>query len=122
MKEFETAFEASYAPTEEDFRTAAAKAAGVPVGKIAEVHLLRRSIDARSRKILRRYRLAAYLQGEVPPGTASYSLSQDVSQKPPVIVIGAGPAGLFAALRLICGGRVPSSSSGARTFTNANTT
>ena len=107
MKEFETAFEASYAPTEEDFRTAAAKAAGVPVGRIAEVRLLRRSIDARSRKILRRYRLAAYLQGEVPPETASYSLSQDVSQKPPVIVIGAGPAGLFAALRLICGGRRP---------------
>ena len=121
MKEFETAFEASYAPTEEDFRTAAAKASGVPVGKIAEVHLLRRSIDARSRKILRRYRLAAYLQGEVPPGTASYSLSQDVSQKPPVIVIGAGPAGLFAALRLICGA-VPLSSSEARTSTNANTT
>ena len=107
MKEFETAFPASYSPSEEDFRTAAAKAAGVPVGKIAEVRLLRRSIDARSRKILRRYRLAAYLQGEAPPETASYSLSQDVSQKPPVIVIGAGPAGLFAALRLICGGRRP---------------
>ena len=57
MKEFETAFEASYAPTEEDFRTAAAKAAGVPLGKIAEVRLLRRSIDARSRKILRRSHL-----------------------------------------------------------------
>ncbi|HIR72162.1 MAG TPA: FAD-binding protein [Candidatus Coprenecus pullicola] len=107
MKEFETAFEASYAPTEEDFRAAAAKAAGVPAGKISEVRLLRRSIDARSRNILRRYRLAAYLQGEVPPETGSYNLKQDVSQKPPVIVIGAGPAGLFAALRLICGGRRP---------------
>lgn len=106
MKEFETAFEASYSPTEEDFRAAAAKAAGVPVGKISEVRLLRRSIDARSRNILRRYRLAAYLQWEVPPETGSYNLKQDVSQKPPVIVIGAGPAGLFAALRLICGGRV----------------
>ena len=107
MKEFETAFPASYSPSEEDFRTAAAKAAGVPVGKIAEVRLLRRSIDARSRNILRRYRLAAYLQGEVPPETASYGLKQDVSQKPPVVVVGAGPAGLFAALRLICGGRRP---------------
>lgn len=107
MKEFETAFEASYTPSEEDFRAAAARTAGVPVGKIASVKVLRRSIDARSRNIVYRYRVAAYLQGEAPQETVSYMQARNVSAAAPVIVIGAGPAGLFAALRLICGGRRP---------------
>ena len=107
MKEFETAFGASYAPSEEDFRAAAARAAGVPAGKIASVRVLRRSIDARSRNIVYRYRVAAYLEGEVPQETVSYMQVRDVSAAAPVIVVGAGPAGLFAALRLICGGRRP---------------
>lgn len=69
--------------------------------------VLRRSIDARSRNIVYRYRVAAYLEGEVPQETVSYMQVRDVSAAAPVIVVGAGPAGLFAALRLICGGRRP---------------
>ena len=107
MKEFEAVFGASHSPTEEDFRKCAARAAGVPAGKIASVRVLRRSIDARSRNIVFRYRLAAYMEGEIPPETASYRMARDVSNAAPVIVVGAGPAGLFAALRLVCGGRRP---------------
>lgn len=107
MKEFEIAYDASYTPGEEDLRTAAAKAMGVPAGKIASVRVLRRSVDARSRNIVYRYRVAAYVAGEVPPETESYRKDADVSKAAPVIVVGAGPAGLFAALMLICGGRRP---------------
>ena len=107
MKEFEIAYEASYTPGMEDLMTAAAKAMGVPAGKIASVRVLRRSVDARSHNIVYRYRVAAYVAGEVPPETESYRKEQDVSKAAPVIVVGAGPAGLFAALMLICGGRRP---------------
>jgi uncharacterized FAD-dependent dehydrogenase len=63
--------------------------------------ILRRSIDARSRdvKILTQIEIA---QGEdLSPLMAWEKRYTDVRQAEPVIIIGAGPAGLFAALRLI---------------------
>ena len=64
---------------------------------------LKRSIDARGRKVLVR------LSGEVGlKRDISYSLDLPfVGNKPEVIIIGAGPAGLFAALRLIDFGLKP---------------
>jgi uncharacterized FAD-dependent dehydrogenase len=62
--------------------------------------ILKRSIDARSKKIVVRVQLELMDAGE--PQKAAYHFDyQDVSKKREVIVVGAGPAGLFAALRLI---------------------
>lgn len=62
--------------------------------------ILKRSIDARSKKIVVRVQLELMDTGE--PQKAAYHFDyQDVSTKREVIVVGAGPAGLFAALRLI---------------------
>ncbi len=65
---------------------------------------VKRSIDARKEPVWR-YRYEAYAPGEYQP----YQLSeyQDVSKAEPVVVVGAGPAGLFAALKLLMLGRKP---------------
>ncbi len=99
MKEFELAKKIDKELTEAELREAAAKALGVKAEKVGHVEVVRRSIDARQ-DILYRYRVQAYREGEAfePYRVAPY---QDVSQAAPVLVIGAGPAGMFAALKLL---------------------
>ena len=61
----------------------------------------RQSIDARNRQIRVQVE-AEVFSGETPPPLIQYRKPQvDVSLAPQAIVVGAGPAGLFAALRLI---------------------
>lgn len=107
MKEFEVSVEIGREPVAEEIRDMAAKAAGVPLSRIGMTKILRRSIDARSGKILYRYRIAAYLSGEDVPPDITYRQPSDVSLSKPVLIAGAGPAGLFAALRLISAGLKP---------------
>ena len=65
---------------------------------------VKRSIDARKEPVWR-YRYEAYAPGEYQPYTlADY---QDVHDAEPVIVVGAGPAGMFAALKLLMLGLKP---------------
>ena len=107
MKEFDAVSEIGREPSVEEFRDRAAVAMGVPLSKVGRITVLRRSIDARSGKILYRYRVAAYLAGEEVPEEDTYMIPDDVSSSEPVLVAGAGPAGLFAALRLITLGFKP---------------
>jgi uncharacterized FAD-dependent dehydrogenase len=68
--------------------------------EINAVKILRKSIDARKPTIYIHYKLAVYI-GESPE-KETYSFSyKDVSNAPPVHIVGFGPAGMFAALRLI---------------------
>lgn len=65
------------------------------------VRVLKRSIDARQRDIYVNLTVLAYV-GEEPDDRLFEPVAYpDVSNGPQVIVVGAGPAGLFAALRLI---------------------
>jgi uncharacterized FAD-dependent dehydrogenase len=68
--------------------------------------LLRRSIDARSRKVVVKV-LAEIIDKEELANSIHPPVYPDVSNAPPVIIVGAGPAGLFAALRIIEGGMKP---------------
>jgi uncharacterized FAD-dependent dehydrogenase len=68
---------------------------------IDDWRILRRSIDARGRRPLVRLRVEACLGETFQPEPALLDLLQDVSEAPPVLIIGAGPAGMFAALELI---------------------
>ncbi|MBC8110573.1 MAG: FAD-dependent oxidoreductase, partial [Verrucomicrobia bacterium] len=63
---------------------------------------VRRSIDARSRQIKVNV-VADVFMGEMPPPLLHYDQHTlpDVSKSPQAIVVGAGPGGIFAALRLI---------------------
>ena len=65
------------------------------------VRVVRRSIDARQRTIFVNLTVRAYVGEEPPLQDFEPYIYKDVSEKPSVIVVGAGPGGLFAALRLI---------------------
>ena len=86
----------------EALRAAAAQAASVPVDDVAEVRLRRRVLDAR-RGVRLRLSLRLYVHGEtVPPADVPQPPRFPASRKRgrPVVVVGDGPAGIFAALRL----------------------
>jgi uncharacterized FAD-dependent dehydrogenase len=79
-------------------------AAGIPLSEMAGYQELRRSIDARNRNIKFNLRVRVYAQGEkLEPHHPKFEKRdfQDVSKAEHVVIVGAGPAGLFAALRLI---------------------
>jgi uncharacterized FAD-dependent dehydrogenase len=65
------------------------------------VRILKRSIDARQRVIYINLTLRAFIN-EIPDTAEHETIAyRDVSKQKQVIIVGAGPAGLFAALRLI---------------------
>ena len=80
----------------------------VPETRIVRIDVLRRSIDARQRNVMVNLSLRVHLDAEepvAPPQSPHYSTLP--SDAPQAIVVGAGPAGLFAALALIENGVRP---------------
>jgi uncharacterized protein len=76
--------------------------------QIQHVSLLKKSIDARSRVPIYRVRVEVFLQPETyTPEPAMLSLLKQVDKRRRVIIIGAGPAGYFAALQCIELGMMP---------------
>ena len=63
--------------------------------------ILKRSIDARQRTIFVNLKVRLYINESPIDDEYNHIEYPDVSGKPQVIVVGAGPGGLFAALRLI---------------------
>lgn len=73
----------------------------LPADEPVVVRKKRQSIDARNRQVRVQVDTDVFI-GETPPPLIQYRKPQaDVSHAPQAIVVGAGPAGLFAALRLI---------------------
>lgn len=74
---------------------------GLDGKELTAVRVLRRSIDARQRTIYVNLKVRAYL-GEQPEEDEYVRTDYpNVEDKPQAIVVGAGPGGLFAALRLV---------------------
>jgi len=65
------------------------------------VRILKRSIDARQRTIFVNLKVRVYINEQPQDDEYQHVDYPDVSSRPQVIVVGAGPGGLFAALRLI---------------------
>ncbi len=88
------------AANSELYTTLAARKIGVDISNVALVRVVKRSIDARQRAPKVNLTLEVYEDHEPDPEPIHFEQG-DVSKATEVIVIGAGPAGLFAALRLI---------------------
>jgi uncharacterized FAD-dependent dehydrogenase len=92
------------ATREEIFRKKIAAALHVPEGDIRDYRLEKRSIDARSRQAVFRLFFDVAIGEALPKRAHEERAYKNVNTAAPVLVIGAGPAGLFAALRLAeCG-------------------
>ena len=83
-----------------------AQALKIDPTRILGLHIRKRSIDARGKQVLYRLRVVFYIDEVYTPEIFSSSLP-NVQQGKPVIIIGAGPAGLFAAVRCIERGLKP---------------
>lgn len=79
---------------------------GVDEEQLSGYAIRKRSIDARGRNIKVHVQLDAFVDEPMPETQYKWE-PRDVSKKPAVIIVGAGPAGLFAALRLIELGKKP---------------
>ena len=74
---------------------------GLEMKSMTHVRVLKRSIDARQRAIFVNLKVRVYINEEPTDDEYVKTEYRDVSSAPQVIVVGAGPGGLFAALRLI---------------------
>jgi uncharacterized FAD-dependent dehydrogenase len=85
----------------ENFRLFVAQQIGIGAGEEFYVRQTNRSIDARSKQIKVNVTAEVFI-GELPTELLSYTKNYpDVRQAKQVVIVGAGPAGMFAALRLV---------------------
>lgn len=123
MIEFEVSCRMGREPRLDDIRMAAAEALHLRPNAVINVidptksyqptmvnadahcHIVHRSIDARG-DVTMRYRVEAYKKDE-PYEEYKLPEYQDVHDAEPVIVVGSGPAGMFAALKLLTLGLKP---------------
>lgn len=76
------------------------------IDDIEHIEVIKRSIDARKRDIKYNVRVAVYINEPFEPKTIFFQ-RQKVDSAPEVIIIGSGPAGLFAGLNAIENGLKP---------------
>ena len=89
------------AASEQSIAAYVAREQSMDIRSIKSVRVLKRSIDARQRTVMVNLKVRVYID-EIPQDDEFPCIEYgDVSGKPRAIVVGAGPAGLFAALRLI---------------------
>lgn len=82
------------------YTSLAARRMGVAERDVALVRVVKRSIDARQRQPKVNLTLEIFVDGEPTPGPVHFDYPS-VAGRTEVVIVGAGPAGLFAALRLI---------------------
>ncbi len=101
IKEYQVRVLPQQASSEQEIIDFLATDKGIDARTVNHVRVLKRSIDARHRSIYVNLTVRAYIN-EMPQDDAFVkTVYPNVSDRPQVIVVGAGPGGLFAALKLI---------------------
>lgn len=101
IKEFQLRVLPQVASSDDNIMVHLAKTEGLDRRTLRAIRVLRRSIDARQRTIYVNLKVKAYINEEATDPIFPTVDYPDVSKAPQVIVVGMGPAGLFAALRLV---------------------
>jgi uncharacterized protein len=101
MKQVQINLTPAAAADETSVRKISASLSGVDQSKIIAVRVIKRSVDARKKNIRVNLTVEVFSgEDSIEPSINPY-IPVDVSRSREVIIVGAGPAGLFAALRLI---------------------
>lgn len=101
IEEYQIRILPEQAASEEGIKRYLAKEKGVDVRTLNQVRVLKRSIDARQRTIFVNLKVRAYINEFPQDDQYVHTEYPDVSSKPCVVVVGEGPGGLFASLKLI---------------------
>ena len=99
--EYQVRVQPQVAANEQVLRSWLADEYGFDVRTITAVRILRRSIDARQRTIFVNLKVRVFINEQPADDEYVHTDYPDVSERPQVVVVGAGPGGLFAALHLI---------------------
>ena len=90
------------AATDTLLRKECARMLNLDYSRIMRVDITRRSIDARQKRVMINLSLTVHIDSISDDALPTLNIEYpDVSQAPQAIIVGAGPAGLFAALELI---------------------
>lgn len=101
IQEYQIRILPEQAANEQNIKLFISKDKGIDARTIKAIRVLKRSIDARQRTIFVNLKVRLYIN-ELPQDEEFIrTIYNNVEDKPQVIVVGAGPGGLFAALRLI---------------------
>ena len=101
IQEYQVRVQPHVSANEQALRSWLADEYGFDVRTLTAVRILRRSIDARQRTIFVNLKVRCYINEQPQQDEYIVTHYPDVSSAPQAIVVGAGPGGLFAALRLI---------------------
>ena len=101
IQEYQLRVQPHVAANEQSLRSYLAEEYGFDARTLTAVRILKRSIDARQHTIFVNLKVRAYINEQPEDDEYIHTEYHDVSDRPQVIVVGAGPGGLFAALRLI---------------------
>ena len=88
------------AADKDTYTSIAAEYADIEVSQIAMIRVLKRSIDARKRTPKINLTLELYIDNEPTPALLHFDYP-NVDKATPIVIVGSGPAALFAALRLV---------------------
>lgn len=100
-REFQIQVAPEVAANEQLLTDFVAKLMQVKSEEINHISIIKRSIDARQKSVKVNLKIAVYWNEEFTAIQRNLPDYKDVSDKQEVIIVGAGPAGLFAALQLI---------------------
>jgi len=101
QQEFQLQVKPEIAQNQEQLKLFVAKKNRLNVADIKHVEILKRSVDARQKNIKINLRVTVFIKETFTEKNIDLPHYNDVNNAKEVVVIGAGPAGLFAALKLI---------------------